>query len=114
MFYGDLENDKLIWKRAETLEDQTGNMGGSSVNPSLTLNETYQKVDDQYASVPWESMVDDDSIGVAINGPTFQYLLEHIDKYEVVLLKILAKAQVYARMSPEGKAMLVDKLQDTM
>jgi cation-transporting ATPase 13A3/4/5 len=90
VFYGDLENNKLIWKRAETLED---NMGGAlSVAPSLTLNETYHKVDDPTANVPWESMVDDESIGVAINGPTFQFLLENIDKYEVVLLKILAKA----------------------
>ena len=36
------------------------------------------------------------------------------DKYEVVLLKILFKAQVYARMSPDDKAVLVELLQDTM
>ena len=29
-------------------------------------------------------------------------------------MKILVKAQVYARMSPEGKAILVDLLQVTM
>ena len=40
-----------------------------------------------------------------------EFLNENIDDYEAVLIKVLEKAQVYARMTPEGKALLVEKLQ---
>jgi cation-transporting ATPase 13A3/4/5 len=50
---------------------------------------------------------------VALNGQTLAYLFHNRDKHEAVLQKILLKAQVYARMSPDDKARLVELLQAT-
>ena len=62
--------------------------------------------------MPWDN--NDIQCGVALNGSTLSFLKNNRNKYEVVLLKILFKAQVYARMSPDDKAVLVELLQDTM
>lgn len=55
-----------------------------------------------------------EEFGVALNGSTLAFLNKNKDKYAAVLHKVLFKAQVYARMSPDDKAVLVDLLQDTM
>ena len=49
-----------------------------------------------------------------MNGSTLSFLKNHRETHEIALLKILFKAQVYARMSPDDKAGLVEMLQDTM
>lgn len=61
-------------------------------------------LDDPTVSVPWDNEQDKDRFGVAINGQCLSFLVENIDQYEAVLFKVLLKAQVYARMSPDGKA----------
>jgi len=59
--------------------------------------------------VPWE--VDKElDYGVALNGKTLAFLHENKLEYESVMLKVLHKAQVYARMSPDDKAHLVELL----
>ena len=63
--------------------------------------------------VPWECQRDS-NCGVALNGKMLSFMLKNKEKYELVLNKTLSKAQVYARMSPEDKANLVELLQDTM
>lgn len=59
--------------------------------------------------VPWVNE-EENSYGVALNGSTLQFLHDKMEKYDGVLLQILIKAQVYARMTPDGKAMLVEML----
>ena len=48
-----------------------------------------------------------------MNGSTLSFLKNN-KEYAGVLYKILFKAQVYARMSPDDKAILVENLQNTM
>lgn len=59
--------------------------------------------------VPWE-FHRDSNYGVALNGKMLSFMLKNKEKYELVLNKTLNKAQVYARMSPEDKANLVELL----
>ncbi|KAJ1548265.1 hypothetical protein HK405_003856, partial [Cladochytrium tenue] len=47
---------------------------------------------------------------LAIDGNAFQWLLDRED--DSLLSKVLVKAQVFARMSPEQKHVLVERLQD--
>ena len=72
---------------------------------------TVQVKDSRY-DVPWDNK--EVECGVALNGSTLAFMKNNKDKYGVVLYKILFKAQVYARMSPDDKAVLVELLQDTM
>lgn len=52
-------------------------------------------------------------MGVGLNGSTLAWIQEK-PEYEAVLYQTLFKAQVYARMSPEGKGLLVELLQKHM
>tara|TARA_B110000285_G_C14757557_1_gene438082 strand:+ start:79 stop:264 length:186 start_codon:yes stop_codon:yes gene_type:complete len=52
--------------------------------------------------------------GVALNGKSLGFLAANQEKYQGILQRILHKASVYARMSPDDKAVLVELLQDTM
>lgn len=63
--------------------------------------------------MPWEADSDGD-FGVALNGKTLNFMIQNKEKYDSVLRKVLYKAQVYARMSPDDKANLVELLQNTM
>lgn len=54
----------------------------------------------------------DQQIGVALTGKAFKYLEERQKTQEFAFKSVLAKAQVYARMSPDDKAFLVDNLQE--
>lgn len=63
-----------------------------------------------YTDVPWDQAQSSEDFGVALNGKLLNFLSSRRDKYSVALNKILSKAQVYARMSPEDKADLVDLL----
>lgn len=48
-----------------------------------------------------------------MNGKTLAFLATHRDQYELVLQKTLHEASVYARMSPDDKATLVELLQES-
>ena len=64
--------------------------------------------------MPWEvEYKSENEFSVALNGKALSFIFKNKEKYEVVLNKILDKAQVYARMSPEDKATLVMLIQDT-
>lgn len=63
--------------------------------------------------MPWE--IEDkfeNEFSVALNGKALSFIFKNKEKYEFVLNKILDKAQVYARMSPEDKATLVMLIQE--
>lgn len=45
-----------------------------------------------------------------MTGRAFRYLNENIDRYEYEFKSVLHRAQVYARMSPEDKALLVESM----
>ena len=64
-------------------------------------------------TLPWE-LRPGREFGVALNGKALGFLVAHKSKYEGVLERILHKASVYARMSPDDKAVLVQLLQETM
>jgi cation-transporting ATPase 13A2 len=110
VYYGDVEKGQLIWRRAETMKDVI--IGVGALVESFALNDTCVTVNDRCINVPWDNEVDSDKFGVALNGQTLTFLKENINEYECVLLKVLFKAQVYARMSPDAKAVLIELLQD--
>lgn len=66
--------------------------------------------------MPWEfhEAEGSENYGVALNGKTLHFLSQNKEQYEPVLRKVLMNAQVYARMSPDDKATLVELLQITM
>ena len=49
-----------------------------------------------------------------MTGKAFNYIQANREKYEYLFLSVLAKAQVYARMSPDDKANLVDCIQENL
>jgi len=50
---------------------------------------------------------------VAITGKAFHFLLSK-PEYKNTLLRVLIRGQIFARMSPNDKAMLVDKLKEVL
>ena len=61
------------------------------------------------SQLPWEYQ--DENISVALTGKAFKYVYERKAQSPFIFNSILSKAKVYARMSPDDKAMLVDSLQ---
>jgi len=57
--------------------------------------------------VPWDDFENPDQYGVALNGKMLGFMFTNREKYREVLIKVLTKAQVYARMSPDDKANLI-------
>jgi magnesium-transporting ATPase (P-type) len=55
--------------------------------------------------LPWHYK--DKDIAVAITGKALKFMAENKDKYDYELKSVLHRAKVYARMSPDDKAMLV-------
>eukprot|EP00828_Plagiopyla_frontata_P017047 TRINITY_DN2221_c0_g1_i11.p1 TRINITY_DN2221_c0_g1~~TRINITY_DN2221_c0_g1_i11.p1 ORF type:complete len:932 (+),score=102.30 TRINITY_DN2221_c0_g1_i11:723-3518(+) len=55
---------------------------------------------------------------LAITGRAFSYLINEVknepEKYQILFQKMLEKTQIFARMKPEEKALLVSKFQDCM
>ena len=81
VYFGDVENNQLVWKRAEVLDEST--------SQNINMNEEH----DYTKYVPWE--LEDDggkSIGVALNGTTLAFLKDNVNTYEAVLHKVLFKA----------------------
>ena len=50
-------------------------------------------------------------MSVALTGKAFKHVYERKEQSPFIFNSILAKAKVYARMSPDDKALLVDSLQ---
>lgn len=71
------------------------------------------KDQDDTRQVPWDGQ-DLKDFGVALNGKTLSFMYQNRELYEIALRKVLMQAQVYARMSPDDKANLVELLQTTM
>jgi cation-transporting ATPase 13A3/4/5 len=112
VYFGDVDNDRIVWKK--TKGDQNADELDGSVRGSVAHKpqDTFEGLDSQY-EVPWEVEQASD-FGVALNGKTLDFLNNHQDSHESVLLKVLLTAQVYARMSPDDKANLVSLLQTRM
>ena len=49
-----------------------------------------------------------------MNGKALRWLVDNRDKYEYELKSVLHRAQVFARMSPDDKALLVELLRTTL
>jgi len=62
--------------------------------------------------LPWHYK--DPSLTVAMNGKALRWLVDNRDKYEYELKSVLHRAQVFARMSPDDKALLVELLRTTL
>ena len=77
------------------------------------MDDNQIQVNDFTKNVPWDNF-DNNQFGVALNGSTLAFLYKNKRTYAAVLHKVLFKAQVYARMSPDDKAMLIELLQETM
>lgn len=115
VFFGDLgENNQIIWKNSKLLvqQDQETDVIESDSNKDFAdiEKEMVLNVANPHTDVPWDQASSND-FGVALNGKLLNFLSCHRDQYRIALNKILSKAQVYARMSPEDKADLVDLLQ---
>lgn len=50
------------------------------------------------------------NIDVALTGPAFRFLEQKKEKNPFVFKSVLAKAQVYARMAPDDKTLLIQSL----
>ena len=49
-----------------------------------------------------------------MNGKALRWLVENRENYEYELKSVLHRAQVFARMSPDDKALLVSLLRSTL
>ena len=109
MYFGDVEDDRIVWKKTsgDSMENLDNDTTAQDPRESIKKDEVL-KIDSKI-QVPWED--DDGDFGVALNGKTLDFLHAHQKSHESVLLKTLRVAQVYARMSPENKANLVELLQ---
>lgn len=105
VYFGDIENNRIVWKNSNLLIQDLG------VDSSHDTIEIEEEINDDMTQVPWEN---DDKCGVALNGKMLSFMIQNKDEYELVLNKTLKKAQVYARMSPDDKANLVENLQEIM
>ena len=85
VYFGDLnQNQKIFWKCLS---------GG--LDKENKQSESFE--------APWEHL-EPESFDLAINGQILRYLLNNqSDSQNNTLYKVLQKAQVYARMSPEDK-----------
>ena len=62
--------------------------------------------------MPWDYQ--DNTVSVALTGKAFKHALERQNQNPFMFNSILKKARVYARMSPDDKAMLLDSLQTNL
>jgi len=63
---------------------------------------------DEKEESPW--VHPPDSYALAITGKAFNYLVKAGESQHKILERVLFKAQIYARMSPDDKATLVEQL----
>lgn len=116
VFFLEVNDGVLVWKSSKVLKDEDDDGSDQRRSRSSRANSEVEEhkvqVFDPTTDVPWDNLSIE--CGVALNGSTLAFLKNNREKFEVVLLKILYKAQVYARMSPDDKTALVELLQDTM
>ena len=62
--------------------------------------------------IPWNYQ--DADIGIGITGKAFKILADRREQNPYVFNSVLSKCQVFARMSPDDKAELVDTMQDKL
>lgn len=63
-------------------------------------------------SLPWDYQ--DDNLNVALTGKAFKHIYDRKQQNPFMFNSVLSKAKVYARMSPDDKALLVDSLQENL
>ena len=63
------------------------------------------KVDAKPKLLPWDYQ--DQNISVALTGKAFKHALQRQSESPFMFNAILSKGKVYARMSPDDKALLV-------
>jgi len=56
----------------------------------------------------------DTNISVALTGASFKHIVERKKQNPYMFNSILLKGMVYARMSPDDKALLVESLQENL
>ena len=62
--------------------------------------------------IPWNYQ--DADIGIGITGKAFKILADRREQNPYVFNSVLSKCQVFARMSPDDKAELVETMQDKL
>lgn len=62
--------------------------------------------------LPWHFK--NEKVAVAITGKALRFLSENREQYDYEFKSVLHRAQVYARMSPDDKALLVENLRTTL
>lgn len=63
-------------------------------------------------TLPWHYL--DSNIGVAVTGKAFKVFLANKEQHPFIFKSVIKKAQVFARMSPDDKAFLVESLQEVV
>ena len=110
---GELNGSKLNVGTLQPVEDQdayksTPRRISEDENIEIEINE--RSINDVVAlqDFPWQHPPEEYSI--AITGRAFNHLL-HEPSQQAVFKQVLLKAQIYARMSPDDKTKLIEKLQ---
>ena len=74
----------------------------------LTIQNYANNQSEADSQLPWSYRNQD--IEVALTGKAFRYIFEHGEENPFTLKSVLAKASIFARMSPDDKALLVDSI----
>ena len=112
MYLGDLSVDQatnkpfIIWTCQSLLNRNFSMQEAKSRDNSLADEEAFSF---QPNKLPWDFQ--DENVAVALTGKAFKHVSERKEQSPFIFNSILAKAKVYARMSPDDKALLVDSLQ---
>ena len=100
-----INSDKTVW---------LGDIG--TINNEQTI--VWKSTDDQEAPkienlggnrIPWHYL--DRNVEVALTGKALKLIIAQKDQNPYVLLSVVAKAKVFARMGPDDKACLVENMQ---
>lgn len=82
----------------------------SQISPERLDTKFYGSASDRLP--PWAFL--DSPYEIALTGAAFEYLRNSTDDLDWRILKnVCIKGKVFARMSPEGKAFLVEQIQAT-
>ena len=118
VYLGDLSIDEatqkpfIIWT-SQKLENRNYSMQESfNRNDSEAERKLSEAVKPNPNQVPWNYQ--DENINVALTGKAFRYAFERQQQNPFMFNSILSKAKVYARMSPDDKALLVESLQSNL
>lgn len=101
VFLGDLSDDGkgLVWKistdEEEAIKDNLPDLDKTNVNITNQI-------------LPWEDMQENE-FSIAITGKAFHYLRD-TPSLKAILLYVLRNGRIFARMTPDDKARLVEEL----